>query len=62
MLKPGQDERYDLPVVGLGTLRSMAKAGLSCLAIQAGWTITLDPDEFRQVAEDSGISVIGVDY
>jgi DUF1009 family protein len=62
MIKPGQDERYDLPVVGPGTLRSMALAKLTCLAVHTGWVITLCPDEFRQAAQDSGIAVIGVDY
>jgi DUF1009 family protein len=62
MIKQGQDERYDLPVVGLQTLRSMAQAHLTCLAVHAGWAITLSPDEFGQAAQDYGISVIGVDY
>jgi DUF1009 family protein len=62
MIKRGQDERYDLPVVGRGTLRSMAEAKLTCLAIHAGWALILNPDEFRQTALDAGISVIGIDY
>jgi DUF1009 family protein len=62
MIKPGQDERYDLPVAGLGTLRSMAAAKLTCLAVHAGWALIVGPEEFRQAASDAGISVIGVDY
>jgi DUF1009 family protein len=62
MIKPGQDERYDLPVVGLETLRSMHRAKLTCLAVHTGWTLILCPDEFSREASDFGISVIGVDY
>ena len=62
MIKPGQDERYDLPVVGSRTLRSMAAAKLTCLAIHAGWALVLDPDEFGRTAMEAGISVIGIDY
>ncbi|MDR1514958.1 MAG: UDP-2,3-diacylglucosamine diphosphatase LpxI [Synergistaceae bacterium] len=62
MIKQGQDERYDLPVVGPKTLKSMNSAKLTCLAVHTGWTLVLCPDEFREAASDFGISVIGVDY
>ncbi|MDR1943909.1 MAG: UDP-2,3-diacylglucosamine diphosphatase LpxI [Synergistaceae bacterium] len=62
MMKRGQDARYDIPVVGPGTLRSMAEAGLSCLAVQADWTLILSPDEFRRTAIEGKMSITGVDY
>ncbi|MDR3254189.1 MAG: UDP-2,3-diacylglucosamine diphosphatase LpxI [Synergistaceae bacterium] len=62
MMKRGQDARYDIPIVGPQTLQLMAKARLSCLAIQAGWTLILFPDEFSRVAGEQGVSVVGVDY
>jgi DUF1009 family protein len=62
MIKQGQDERYDLPVVGPRTLLNMGKAGLTCLAVHTGWTLVLSPREFERAARDEGISVIGVDY
>jgi Uncharacterized protein conserved in bacteria len=62
MIKEGQDERYDIPTVGPQTVRLMASAGLGCLAIQAGWTLILSPDEFRACAEEKGIAVVGIDY
>lgn len=62
MIKQGQDERYDIPTVGPQTLRLMARAGLTCLALQKGWTLILCPDEFRAVAEEENVAVIGIDY
>lgn len=62
MIKEGQDERFDIPTVGPTTLRLMADSGLGCLALQAGWTLILHPDEFKAVAEEKNLSVVGVDY
>ena len=62
MIKKGQDDRYDIPTVGPQTLSLMASAGLSCLAVQRGWTLILSPQEFSRMAEARGIAVMGVDY
>lgn len=59
--KPRQDMRFDVPTVGIGTLRSMAEAGGSVLAIEAGRTILLDPSQFCQFAAQNKISVVSVD-
>ena len=32
LMRCDQDERYDVPVVGLSTLETMRDAGVSCLA------------------------------
>ena len=61
MMRLDQDERYDIPTVGPDTLRHMAQAKLSCLALHAGWTLILEPEEFRSVALKEDISVIGVE-
>lgn len=60
LMRSDQDERYDIPTVGAQTLRFMGHAGLSCLALHAGWTLIINPDEFQRVAEEENISVIGV--
>jgi DUF1009 family protein len=60
MMKHGQDERYDIPVVGPQTLCLMAKTRLSCLALHSGRTLVLSPEEFRRIALDRDISVVGV--
>ena len=62
MIKQGQDARYDLPTVGAQTLHLMARAGLTCLALQSEWTLILDRDDFATVAEKENIAVVGIDY
>ncbi len=60
MMKPGQDERYDIPTVGNKTLENMKKAGLKCLAVEACRTIILNRKDFIETADGYGISVTGV--
>lgn len=55
--KPSQDMRFDVPTVGLHTLASLAEAGASVLAIEAGRTILLDENEFRRRAKSLRIAV-----
>ena len=62
MIKPGQDTRFDIPVVGPDTLRLMKRAGLTCIAIHAGQTIILSRDEFAAAAREYDIAVTGTDF
>lgn len=57
--KPGQDLRFDVPVVGLETLDSMVAAGAGVLAVEAGMTVLFDADELAERASGSGIAVVG---
>jgi DUF1009 family protein len=57
--KPGQDERFDLPAVGLRTLEVMHQVGATVLAVQADKTLLLDVEPFVRAAERWGISVVG---
>jgi len=61
MMRLDQDERYDIPTVGPNTLRHMAQAKLNCLALHAGWTLIMEPEEFKSVAEKENIAVIGLE-
>ena len=38
--KPKQDMRFDIPVVGLNTIKNLIKAKASCLAFEAGKTLS----------------------
>ncbi len=58
--KPGQDFRFDVPVIGPVTLEAGAEAGLSCLAVEAGRTLLIEPDILRSMAEERKISLIGI--
>ena len=40
----------------------MARAGLTCLALQTGRTMILSPEAFAKAAEEENLSVVGVDY
>jgi DUF1009 family protein len=62
MIKPGQDARFDIPIVGPQTLHLMGKAGLTCLAVQSGHTIVMSPGEFSEAAREYDIAVVGIDY
>lgn len=59
--KPRQDPRFDVPAIGLGTLRAIVAGGGSALAVEAGRTLVLDREELAREAERAGIAVLGVD-
>jgi DUF1009 family protein len=55
--KPKQDMRFDVPVIGLKTIETMAQAGASCLAVDAGRCLLLDGDAMTRAADEAGITV-----
>ena len=56
--KPQQDERFDMPTIGIGTLQSIRAAGGRVLAIEAGKTILVDRDQLTGYASRCGISIV----
>jgi len=59
--RPRQDFRFDLPVVGLQTIKAMIGAGTSAMAISAGETLFFDQEEAIALAEQSDIGIIAID-
>ncbi len=59
--RPGQDMRFDLPVAGIPTLKTMEKAGASILVLEAGRTLIFNPDAFAAEAEKAGITVFAAE-
>jgi UDP-2,3-diacylglucosamine hydrolase len=57
--KPGQDMRFDVPVVGLPTIETMCAAGSTALSIDAGKTLVFDRDEMIRTANRAGIAIVG---
>lgn len=57
--KPGQDMRFDVPVVGVATIDAMRRARASVLSIDAGKTLVIDGDAFVGAADKAGVSVLG---
>ena len=58
--KPQQDMRFDVPTIGLRTLRTMVAARARVLAVEGGRTILLDDAEFRQFAAYHKLSIIAL--
>ncbi|HEY1372583.1 MAG TPA: UDP-2,3-diacylglucosamine diphosphatase LpxI [Candidatus Binatia bacterium] len=58
--KPQQDLRFDVPAVGLDTIRMMRDLKGAVLAVEAGRTILIEKDELIAEAERGGIAVVGV--
>jgi len=57
--KPKQDMRFDVPVIGIRTVETMAAAGASCLSVEAGRTLLFDRAALVKRADDAGITIVG---
>lgn len=58
--KPKQDMRFDIPVIGLTTVKNLIKAGVSCLAIEANKTLFIDQEVSIKLADKKGLAIIAV--
>ena len=58
--KPQQDMRFDVPVVGLNTIETMAEAGASALAVDAGKTLFFDKEKLLSKANQENITIIAL--
>lgn len=56
--KPGQDLRFDIPVIGPGTIKSMRAAGAAVLALSAGRSLVFHRERVIKEAEEAGICVV----
>lgn len=59
--KPRQDFRFDLPVLGMDTLKTLSKAGGTALALEAGKTVIFDKSDFLREADSMGLAIVGID-
>ncbi len=57
--KPGQDMRFDVPVVGIPTVETMVTAGATCLSVTAGKTLIFDLNQMVKLADRNKICIIG---
>lgn len=55
--KPGQDMRFDVPVVGLPTIEVMKRANATALAIDADRTLLFDRERLTESADAAGIAI-----
>lgn len=56
--KPNQDMRFDVPVIGVETIRIAAEAKVRVLAIEAARTLLLEKEALTAAAERANISVV----
>lgn len=58
--KRGHDMRFDIPVIGMKSLKSFKKAGISALAIEAGRTILLEREKIVASANKMNLAILAV--
>ena len=59
--KPQQDMRFDVPAVGIDTLKAMKSAGLTALGVETGKAVVFDFAEMVAYADENGLAVIGLE-
>ncbi len=58
--KPAQDMRFDVPVVGVQTIRELHAIGATAMSVDAGKTLMIDgPAAVLRAADEAGIAVVG---
>jgi UDP-2,3-diacylglucosamine hydrolase len=58
IVKPNQDMRFDVPVIGVRTIEVMQAAGATCLAVDAGKCLLLDGQNVIDAANAAGIAIV----
>ena len=58
--RPNQDDRFDLPVIGKGTVHALKDSGIKLLAFEAEKTLVLDLEEVIKLADDNGICLTAI--
>ena len=58
--REGHDMRFDVPVMGLKTVKVMKSAGVTALAFQAGRQLVLEKEAVVNYANRHGIALVGV--
>jgi DUF1009 family protein len=59
--KPNQDMRFDMPAVGVATVKTMVEVKASVLAVEAQRTIVFDREAMVRLADQNKIAILGVD-
>ena len=56
--KPNQDMRFDVPVIGVETVRVAAESRLRIIAVEAGKTLLLEREAIADIANRAEISIV----
>ncbi len=58
--KSGHDMRFDVPCIGLSTLRHCHQAGIKTIAIEADKTIMFQAEKIKSFCDEKGISLLAL--
>ncbi len=58
--KPSQDKRFDIPAIGLRTLKTMKRYKADLIAVEANETIIVDQEKVIQFADENNIVIMAV--
>ena len=56
--KPKQDKRFDIPAVGLRTLKTMKRYGANVLALESNETVMVEQDEMIKFADRNNMIIM----
>jgi DUF1009 family protein len=56
--KPNQDMRFDVPVIGVETIRVAAGAKIRLIAVESGRTLLLEREAMVDLAQRAGLSIV----
>jgi DUF1009 family protein len=59
--KPEQDMRFDVPVIGPGTIEVARECRLRAIGLEAGRTLVLEQKRTLALAEAAGVAVVGLE-
>lgn len=59
-VKPNQDYRFDVPVIGERTVRKLAAAKIENAVVEAGKVLILEKDKVKKLAEENNIKIFGI--
>ncbi|ORE98108.1 UDP-2,3-diacylglucosamine diphosphatase LpxI [Aurantimonas sp. 22II-16-19i] len=59
-VKPGQDERYDLPSIGASTIVEAEEAGIGAIGVTAEKSLLIDYEALVAAATQANIAVVGL--
>ncbi|MEI8377787.1 MAG: LpxI family protein, partial [bacterium] len=58
--KPNQDKRFDIPTIGLRTLKKMKSVKASVLAVEANQSIIVQQEKMTEFADKNKIVIIAI--
>jgi UDP-2,3-diacylglucosamine hydrolase len=61
LAKPNQDLRFDVPVIGVATIRLMSRLNVTAMAIESRKTLMIDRDDLIREANANRIALVAVE-